>query len=396
MATHNISLLERLALIALVLSGSSASCAQADGEAQQTAAQVATVERIISATMIRSDVPGITAAVALRGKLILNSGYGTADLENHVPATAQTLIRTASVSKWFTATAAMRLVEEGKLDLEAPPQRYCKLYPYKRWPMKVRQLLNHTAGVRHYFGSNGEPQGSAADRAELARRQREERASQFIRYTDTIAPVSAFKDDPLLFEPGTQYRYTSHGYRLLGCVLAEASGEPYDALMARTVFHPAGMLNTTVDDAWAVIEHRASGYTQNTDGTLRRANFRDVSENLPAGGHLSTARDLVLFALAFNAGRLVKPATTQRMLENPRVDPGKTDRDPYYGFGVHVHDLPGGHRLLSHDGAQDGTSTCLESVPDMGLAVAVMMNKDGVNAEATCDAIRESLMTLRQ
>lgn len=357
---------------------------------------LSTVESLIARQMAAEEVPGATVAVALDGRLVWSAGYGMADLENLVPATALTRIRTASISKWMTAVAAMRLVEEGKLDVEAEPQRYCKAYPRKQWPMKVRHLLNHTAGVRHYHGANDESRDTEAQRLALEERQRREEAGEVIRYTETTGPIAAFGDDPLLSRPGTRYHYTSHGYRLLGCVLEGAAGESYRSLTARTVFGPAGMRDTIEDDAWAIVPYRAAGYSADPEGRLRRADFRDVSENLPAGGHLSTAQDLVSFALAFDDGRLVGAHAVARMLERPEGLQGERNSDSYYGFGVTVRDSPQG-RLLGHTGGQDGTSTCLELVPDSGFAVAVMANKNTggptrQGAPALCKAIREAIL----
>lgn len=368
-----------------------------------SAEQRAAVEKLVNTAMSRDEVPALTLAIALQGELVWSAGFGMADLENFVPATAKTKIRTASISKWLTATAALRLVEEGKLNLDASPQSYCKDYPEKPWPMSVRQLLNHTSGVRHYHGENAEPQETDEQRRALGELQHRERAGQITRYTDATAPVAVFADDPLVFEPGTSFRYTSHGYRLLGCVLEGASGETYRALMARTVFGPAGMQDTVDDDAWAIVPRRAAGYSRDAQGRLRRADMRDVSENLAAGGHLSTAPDLVAFALAFNAGRLLAPATQQLMFQPPMLagkqDPsryagfGRPRANEYYGLGVKVQTLPQGRRSLNHPGGQEGTSGCVELLPDIGFAVAVLMNKDESRNTRLCAAIRDALVT---
>ncbi len=364
-----------------------------------TPAHASSVEDLVSRHMTAGEVPAMTVAVALEGRIVWSAGYGMADQENQVPASTRTKIRTASISKWMTAVAAMRLVEQGKLDLEAEPQRYCGVYPAKQWPMRVRQLLNNTAGVRHYHGANDELQDTPAQRQALQARQRQEEAGMVIRYTDAVSPIATFADDPLLFQPGTRYHYTSHGYRLLGCVLEGAAGIPYRSLMAQVVFGPAGMRDTVDDDAWAIVPHRASGYTSDEQGNLRRAKFRDVSENLSAGGHLATARDLVSFALAFQQGRMISAESIARMLERPPGLQQRQDRAGYYGFGVSVSDSPQG-RLLGHTGGQDGTSTCLELLPDSGFAVAVMANKDKEGAgwkgvEGLCGAIREAIMAPR-
>lgn len=120
----------------------------------------------------------------------------------------------------------------------------------------------------------------------------QEALSSHTRYNDVIAPLDTFKDDELVFEPGTDWLYSSFGYRLLACVLQGASNTRYVDLMDRVVFAAAGMSHTVPDDAWAVIPHRVSGYRIER-GTARRADSKDVSENLPAGGCLSTASDLV-------------------------------------------------------------------------------------------------------
>ncbi len=183
------------------------------------------------------------------------------------------MLRTASIGKWFTATAAMRLVEEGKLDLDAPVQRYCPQFPTKAWAVTARQLLSHLAGVRHYYGDNGERKETDAERASLETRIERERAGQFVRYTDMAGPLAIFKDDSLLFEPGTKSHYSSLGYRLLGCVLEGAAQMPYRQLMRDLVFAPAGMSSIVHDDARAIVLHRVAGYSRGPDGTFLRAEF---------------------------------------------------------------------------------------------------------------------------
>jgi len=305
-----------------------------------------------------------------------------------VPVTAQSLFRTGSVAKWFTATAAMRLVENGKLDLDAPIQKYCPQFPQKPWPITSRQLLSHMAGIRHNYGDNDEKTDTEADRKALEELIQRERLTQYTRYTDVIKPLDTFKNDPLLFQPGTKTHYSSLGYRLLGCVLEGAAQTPYRNLMRELVFAPAGMTTITEDDAQAIVLNRVAGYSKRPDGTLIRAAFRDVSENLPAGGWLSNAEDLVRFVIAFQAGRLVKPATRDAMLKQPKLMDGTPAPNPmgdpryYYGIGIMVG--PAERPAHFHTGGQSGASTLMFWFPDSQIAVALMTNKDGA-------AIREGL-----
>jgi len=344
-------------------------------------AQIEKITQVASQARETYHLPALSVAVARDGK-IWTAAFGQADLEQSVPATPQSRFRTASIGKWFTATAAMRLAEDGRLDLDAPVQQYCPQYPVKPWPVTSRQLLSHLAGVRHYYGDNGEQADTEAQRAALSARVERERAGQFVRHTDMLGPLNIFKDDPLLFEPGTRSHYSSLGYRLLGCVLEGAGQAPYRQLMRELVFAPAGMDSITDDDARALVPHRVAGYSHGPADSLLRAEFRDVSENLPAGGWLATSQDLARFALAFARGALVKPATRDLMVQRPLLKDGTPAPNPlpfpnyYYGMGVMVGPLDGNPAWF-HTGGQSGTTALLYWYPDSGVAVALMTNLDG-------------------
>jgi serine beta-lactamase-like protein LACTB, mitochondrial len=346
-----------------------------------SADQIRDISKVASAALETNRLAGLSVAVSRDGE-IWSAGFGKADLEQDVPVTPRSMFRTASVAKWFTATAAMRLVEEDKLDLDAPIQQYCPEFPEKQWRVTARQLLTHMAGVRHNHGDNGEKRDTEAERKNLELLIQREKLGQYLRYTDVIKPLDAFKHDELIFQPGTRVQYSSLGYRLLGCVLEGAAKTPYRQLMREKVFAPAGMKAITEDDALALVPHRVAGYSKAPDDSLVRATFRDVSENLPAGGWLSTTEDLVRFALAFQAGTLVKPATRDQMLERPKLNDGTPAPNPfgdpkfYYGTGVMVGPTDG-RPAWFHTGGQSGASALLHWFPDSRIAVALLTNRDG-------------------
>jgi CubicO group peptidase (beta-lactamase class C family) len=353
-----------------------------------SSSQIREISEVATAALETQKLPGLSVAISKDGQ-IWSAGFGKADLEQDVPVTARSMFRTASVAKWFTAAAAMRLVDDGMLDVDAPIQQYCAAFPEKQWPITSRQLLTHMAGVRHNHGDNGEKRDTDAERQSLEQLIQRERNGQYVRHTDVIKPLDAFKDDPLIFRPGTRVQYSSPGYRLLGCVLEGAAKVPYRELMRDLVFTPAGMTAITEDDALALVPHRVAGYSKASDGAFVRAAFRDVSENLPAGGWLSTAEDLVRFAMAFESGKLVKPATRDQMLEHPKLLDGTPAPNPfgspnyYYGMGIMVGPIDG-RPAWFHTGGQSGSSTLLFWFPDSRIAVALMTNRDG-------SAIREPL-----
>jgi serine beta-lactamase-like protein LACTB len=353
-----------------------------------SADQIREISRVASQAVETKRLAGLGAAVA-KDDQVWSAGFGKADLEQDVPVTTQSLFRTASVAKWFTATAAMRLVESGSLDLDKPIQQYCPQFPQKPWPITSRQLLSHMAGVRHNYGQNGEKPETEAEHKAFDEAMQRERISGITRYTDVIKPLDLFKNDPLLFEPGTTTRYSSLGYRLLGCVLEGAAHKPYRALMRELVFIPAGMKGIVEDDAQAIIPHRVAGYSKEPGNTIVRAEFRDVSENLPAGGYLATAEDMARFVLAFRAGKLVSAKTRDKMIEHPTLANGTPAPNPvgdppyYYGIGIMV-DPRDAQPAWFHTGGQSGASTLLFYFPKSDVTVALMTNLDGA-------AIRESL-----
>jgi serine beta-lactamase-like protein LACTB, mitochondrial len=362
-----------LAVVATLTSG--------DARAGLSAQQTEEISQLATASLTSSRLPGLQVAVAKNGD-VWSAGFGKADLEQEVPVTALSMFRTASIAKWFTATAALKLVEQDKLDLDAPIQQYCPQYPRKEWTITSRHLLSHLSGIRHNHGQNAENRTDPAMRAALEERIQKERLTQYTRYTDVLKPLDTFKDDPLLFQPGTAARYTSLGYRVLACVLEGAAQVPYRKMMHDLVFAPAGMTAIAEDDALAIIPHRVAGYSKGSNGTFLRAPFRDISENLAAGGYLSTAADVARFATAFNTERLVSAATRSRMLERPKLNDGTPAPNPgftpkyYYGMGIMV-DPSDTRPIWFHTGGQSGATTLLYVFPKSDVVVVLLTNIDG-------------------
>ena len=316
--------------------------------------QIDRIEATVTTFMAAQHVPGMSVALVIDGRPAWSRGFGLADVENTVPATAATAYRSASIGKTLTATAAMRLVEAGTLDLDADIRRYCPAFPAKPWTIKVRHLLSHQSGIRHYGGPHDkEEQGST------------------VHYADVVDAMAPFKDDPLLFQPGTQYSYSTYGYDVLGCVLQGAAGMPFLDVMRTQVWQPAGMQATRDDDPAALVDRRASGYTL-VDGALRNAQHVDMSNRMPAGGYLTTVDDLARFEAALMDGTLVKPKTLQRMLA-PSVLPDGT-RVPYgLGWAMELEPWHDDTWAL-HGGSSPGVSGMVALMPKHRFGVAILAN----------------------
>ena len=315
--------------------------------------KVKQIEALVNAEMAKQKIPGLTVAVVSERQVRWAAGFGTQDVENNVAARPATVYRLGSISKPITAVAVMQLFERGKLDLDAPVQKYCPAFPEKQWPVTTRQVLGHLAGIRHY------------------KSEEEFNSTRF--YAGVAEGLNMFKDEPLLFEPGTKYNYTTHGYSVLGCVVEGASGQKFADFVTENVFRPAAMERIRVDSVADIIPNRAQGYRVTDKGVLTNSPLADNSYKVPGGGFVSTAEDLARFAVALQTGRLLKPETLEMMFTPQKLKDGK---ETNYGLGWGVGSR-NGQRTIGHSGAQQRVSTFLHTQPDQGLAVVIMSNLEG-------------------
>ena len=320
--------------------------------------KIAAIRGLVTAAMTKYGAPGASFAVGLDGEVVWAEGFGYADLENRVRATADTAYRTASIGKAMTATAAMRLAQDGALDLNAPIQKYCPRFPVKPWPITARDLISHTSGIRHYGGPNEE--------AELYNTRHYDNASD---------ALDIFKDDPLKQQPGADYLYSTWGYVTLGCVLEGASHEAFRPFMKRMIFDPAGMAHTRDDDPRAIIPNRARGYVLE-GGVLKVSRAVDMSSKLAAGGWITTAPDLVRFMNASMAGALVSQATLNAML-TPYSLPNHGGTIDGFGMGWALVDYHGA-RAGYYGGGTPQVSGLIFFDPKSRVAVSGVFNLEEI------------------
>ena len=319
------------------------------------------IEAAVKKFMATNGLPGIPVAVVEDGKYDWSSGFGMADLENFVPATSTTVYRLGSISKPITATAAMMLYERGKLDLDAPVQKYCPAFPKKEAPITTRQLLGHLGGIRH-------DRTHSFDDPEI------------INTKHVDDPISGgldyFKDDPLVAAPGTKFSYSTNGYTVVGCVIEGASGMKYVDFVSENVLRPAGMIHTRVDDYSAIIPSRTRFYSKDSAGKVINSRFVDMAFKMAGDGWLSSAEDMAKFEVAMLNNRLVSGAIRKLMWTRQKTADGK---ETPYGFGWAVDDVfPS---TVSHGGGEWGTSTFIMMSPEQRAGIVVMINLNGGNAD---------------
>jgi CubicO group peptidase (beta-lactamase class C family) len=342
----------RAALAVLLLAASAGAPAVARADA---------IDDYIRGEMALRRIPGLALAVVRDGAVVKLQAYGFANLEHEVPATPDTVFELASLTKQFTATAIMTLVEDGRLKLDDSVTLHVANSPEAWKPITVRHLLTHTSGLP----------GLAAGFASL------EQLPERVRYSTADLFESASKD-ALGAPPGTRFVYSDVGYFLLRMIVEKASGRRWGDYLDTRFFKPLGMTSTSVLDHARILKHRAAGYTIR-DGRL--VNIRRIWDvELPSGyGVFSSVKDLVTWDAALEGGRVVKPATLAQMWTPLRRNDGGTG---LYGFGWSVN-ARRGHRWISHSGL---TGTEYSRFPDDRLTVIVLTNLGGfVDPASTAD-----------
>ncbi len=312
-------------------------------------------EAFLAATVEEQKIPGLSAIVVLDRKLWWKKGFGMADLEAREPATPGTIYRLASVSKPIAATAAVKLAEEGVLDLEKSVHDYLPDYPATGRPLTTKHLLGHLGGIRHYRGME---------------------ISRIGRHENLESALAIFSGDPLVSEPGGKYHYSTYGYTLAGRVMEVASGEEITECIQRLVGRPAGMTTLQADGFPRKQAHLARGYRLAVAGLHLPAEPGETGYKIPGGGLRGSVEDLANFAIALMDGKLVSEKSLEVMWTPQRTSDGKATG---YGIGWQIA-RHGSKRTILHGGAQQGVSTCLYLRPDEGMAVAVLCNLEKADA----------------
>ena len=305
------------------------------------------------------NLPGLSVAVGVGDDIVWAEGFGWADLDKRVAVTPNHRFRIGTASTVLTSAAVGLLVEKGELKLDEEIQTYVPEFPKKQWPVTLRQLMGHLAGV----GTDGGDEGPLFSR-------RCERPVEGLQY---------FAERSLLFEPGTQYRYSSYGWIVVSAAVEAAAGEPFLTFMQDQIFDPLGMRDTREESATKEIPDRATFYFPRFAADPRYGPdvMRDIDLSCYAGASalLSTPSDLVRFGLAINSGKLLQPATVQWLQTSQRLPSGE---ETGYGLGWDLETVAlAGEpaRAVGHDGdTLGGMVASLMTFPERGIAVAVISN----------------------
>ena len=330
----------------------------------QTRDVAQTIDQYLS---IRTDLGRFSGAVlvAKDGKIVLRKGYGFADVETRTPYTSETLQDVASVTKMFTAMAALKLRDQGKLRLEDSICNYLDDCPEIWKAITIQHLMRHTSGIPDY-----------EDKLELG----SGKYLAFMSRSDATAKIFAdAKRLPLDFKPGEKFSYSNTGYIVLGYVIQKASGQPFAEFVKKAVLQPAGMKHSGMFDSSRLPKNLASGYTHGdlgwerilggvslTSGHLKKLPQLPLTPPAGDGGLYSTIDDLYLWSQLMDGSRLV-PSKEAREVFTPGLHG--------YGYGWFI-DRAFDREHLWHSGVLPGYLSDIIKFPNDKITIILVSNLD--------------------
>ncbi|MFW6198961.1 MAG: serine hydrolase [Gemmatimonadota bacterium] len=318
-------------------------------------ALTAKIDSLAEGTLAESPVAAVGIGVKRGQDLLLARGYGLADVENRVPADAETVYRIGSITKQFTAAAIMRLVEQGRIGLDDPMTEYLPDYPTQGHEVTVRHLLTHSSGIKSYTSLEA---WRPVMRLDLTHQEL----------------LAHFQDEPFDFAPGERFLYSNSGFYLLGMIVEEVSGTSYPDYLDAHLFEPLGLSGSSYCHERLIIPGRAEGY-EVEDGEL--VNDEPISMNQPgaAGALCSTVPDLLVWSDALRTGRVVARNSYRQMTTPGTLNDGSATS---YGFGLMLGELEG-HARIGHGGGIPGFNAVLTHYPDADLDIVVLSNTNGAH-----------------
>ena len=297
-----------------------------------------------------------SALVAADGEIVFKGGFGYANMEWEVPNTPDTKFRIGSITKQFTAALILRLVEEGRLGLDAPVREVLPEYPQPQGDqITIHHLLNHTSGIPSYTNQPGFMEDGARD---------------------PLSPRGILEltwSEPLEFEPGSRFNYSNSGYVLLGWIIERVTGQPYDSALRERILDPLGLRDTGYDHESEVRQRGAFGYNRTLTG-YHNARYIDTSLPHAAGMLYSTVEDLYRWNRALHGAEVFDDPESLILMTTPGLEE--------YGYGLGIRDRRIGDdgpevRVVEHGGGIFGFTSFLRYFPDDGYTIVVLDNTSG-------------------
>ncbi len=320
---------------------------------KRTETTVLAANEYLDSLRSRKSLPGLSAAIAMKGKIVWSNASGYTDLPNKVPATPNTIYRIASVSKVVTIGAMLKMLEDQTLALDQSIDAYLDFPQGKN--ITLRHLAAHTAGIRHYYY--------------------DEREDLYPHFSSVSEAINVFKNDPLESQPGDKYGYSSYGIDLIGAIIEKQSGMTFEDYVRKTVLNPLNMSNTF----FQIPQGKGKQLSKFYEDEQAEVAVMDLSYNIPGGGMYSTVEDLAKYGAAYLDGTFISEDLKSKTFTKSTLNNGEQTT---YGLGWIIQDLDNGQQVYYHDGHMDGTHSVLLLIPEMDLSIAMISNR-GSNWGAT-------------
>ena len=318
--------------------------------AQEYDQAIAKARFLIQEHQKQTNIPGLQVALMIEGEMIWNEAMGYADLENSIPATVNTKFRTASIAKPLTAIALGKMIEDNLISLDQTIGEFFADYPSHLQKITVRQLAGCIAGIRHY--NENDPKFRTED------------------YESALEASNIFKNDSLVFEPGSDYGYSSYGYVLLSALMSEASGSSFEKIMSNS-WEKLGADHTVFDFPDKEISQKSKFFVKSRGSNRELAPFENRSYMYAGGGYLSTAGDLVRIGHHFMNYQYISKSVVDTLTTTLYLNNGVPT---YYGLGWEIGSSKIDTKVWYHNGSMPTARTHWILMPEEDIVLAYMSN----------------------
>ncbi len=316
------------------------------------------IEAVIRSIKDEAPFPAISVVVNRGGHDVYAEAFGTADLENHVPAAVDSVYAIGSITKSFTALAVLQLIAAGEISIHDTVRSVLEHYSGPGRDATIEQLLTHTSGIPNYLNEIPSVRGTFERRAVTREQMRD-----------------YFANEALLFTPGTGWSYSNSGYYLLGLIVEAVSGQTYYAYLAENVFQPYGLASTYAGDDREVVPKRVRGYELVDSGFVNAAPWHYLAP-FAAGSLLSSATDVARYRRAIFQSDDTSRELRELITETSKLADGTAHN---YTLGGLVYSNFHGRRKYSHSGEIYGFSANHAHYPDDDLTVVILTNHKGAS-----------------
>ena len=328
-------------------------------------------DSILNSAFESKNFIGLSTALSINNCNPWIATGGFLDKKNNTKPNSNSLFRIASISKSMTAIAILQLYENKKLELDVPIQTYLPEFPKKnKGNITIRQLLNHTSGVKHYYWKLG--------------------IFHFKNYSNSVDALKRFKHKELAFKPGSSFLYSTYGYTILGAIIERVSGQTYEEYMKEHIWKPANMTNTCTEKKDFKYINKASLYIKTGLGYLKSPK-NNLSYSYSGGGIISTAEDLIKFGKGIINYKFINAKTTELMVGDSL---NKSKRKYRYGWDNWSSTKHG--KVIEHNGTQLGASSFFRIYLDKKIVVATLTNNMNSSEEVRSLSINLSNSVLKR